>query len=572
VIEHGDNSRTDDDSASISGQVFQPATGADVQLGNIRLQPNSIFTGQRGIITIPLINGGTVAATEVGIDINPGAGGMIFEPTFPDPNIFFDPVADRWVLKQPLAPGQTLETSFGFAYTAGGLNTITVDLTQRENDPNSGNNGGSVPIDVRSDQPAPLDFGDAPDSFLTILASNGARHGLIENGARLGGVVDADPNGFPGPNADGDDFDIDGDDEDGVVFSGPFIAGLTTAIDVTVNKNCFLEAWIDYDGNHVFDFDEYIAGDLQGHPPFVLGFAQPYPLVAGLNRLFLQVRNTDFKSAPSYMRVRITANGGLMPFGFAPDGEVEDYAIDLTDLLPDFGDAPDSNEQPRYPTLLVHDGAYHLTTQAKFHLGARLDREADAIPSIVALGDDQDNGLEFPQSDDPDDEDGVTLPTTLRRGQLMTATVFLTDETPSTARLDGWIDYNQNSNWTDAGEKVLNNITLIPGSNSLQFTVPAGATIGKTFARFRLSRRGNLQPFGPADSGEVEDYQVDISEQAGPPTLTYSVNGTGELVLNFTGFLDSAPTVNGPWTRRATQSPFTVDPTVGMMFFQASSE
>jgi len=55
----------------------------------------------------------------------------------------------------------------------------------------------------------------------------------------------------------------------------------------------------------------------------------------------------------------------------------------------------------------------------------------------------------------------------------------------------------------------------IPGSPS--------CAAGLTYARFRLSRAGNLPPTGPADDGEVEDYPVLIRQ----PALTLS----DELVI-----------------------------------------
>ena len=48
--------------------------------------------------------------------------------------------------------------------------------------------------------------------------------------------------------------------------------------------------------------------------------------------------------------------------------------------------------------------------------------------------------------------------------------------------------------------------------------MPAGATVGVTYARFRLSTAGGLQPFGFAPDGEVEDYRVTI--EAAPTTGT----------------------------------------------------
>src|SRR5207253_2130041 len=56
-----------------------------------------------------------------------------------------------------------------------------------------------------------LDFGDAPDSYHTLLASNGARH--VATGPILGSSRDTEADGQPSPNADADP------DEDGVTFS-----------------------------------------------------------------------------------------------------------------------------------------------------------------------------------------------------------------------------------------------------------------------------------------------------------------------------------------------------------------
>ena len=74
------------------------------------------------------------------------------------------------------------------------------------------------------------DFGDAPsalqsgfaNSYPTLLMQDGARHKL--SGLRLGSLVDADPNGLPTLLASGDDTN-GGDDEDGIAFGMPIIAG-----------------------------------------------------------------------------------------------------------------------------------------------------------------------------------------------------------------------------------------------------------------------------------------------------------------------------------------------------------
>ncbi|MGQ0618313.1 MAG: hypothetical protein ACT4QA_00105 [Panacagrimonas sp.] len=72
--------------------------------------------------------------------------------------------------------------------------------------------------------PVPLDFGDAPDpTYLTLLASNGARHALSSS-LRLGPTIDSEAEGQPNSGATGDDL-AGVDDEDGVSFVGTLIAG-----------------------------------------------------------------------------------------------------------------------------------------------------------------------------------------------------------------------------------------------------------------------------------------------------------------------------------------------------------
>ncbi|MFH1118952.1 MAG: GEVED domain-containing protein, partial [Bacteroidota bacterium] len=79
--------------------------------------------------------------------------------------------------------------------------------------------------------------------------------------------------------------------------------------------------------------------------------------------------------------------------------------------------------------------------------------------------------------------------------------------------LNAWIDFNMNGSWGDPGEQIFTDIMLNPGLNSLSFAVPASATAGQTFARFRFSSILGLTFTGTAPDGEVEDYFVTIEPQ-----------------------------------------------------------
>ncbi len=157
----------------------------------------------------------------------------------------------------------------------------------------------------------------------------------------------------------------------------------------------------------------------------------------------------------------------------------------------DFGDAP-----APYPTLLAANGARHLVVPGGVQLGANIDAEADGQP-IGGTGDD---------SGFPDDEDGVFIISAPLPGQVMPVAV----DAPTGGKLDGWIDFDANGNWTGSGEQIFSSVTLSPGINFLNFTTPANAALGLTYARFRLSTVGGLAFDGPANDGEVEDYPVTI--------------------------------------------------------------
>src|SRR5262249_19123549 len=137
-------------------------------------------------------------------------------------------------------------------------------------------------------------------------------------------------------------------------------------------------------------------------------------------------------------------------------------------------------------------------------LGTLIDAEQDGQPNVNATGDDS-NGAP--------DEDGVKFLTPLAPGKGAAVRVVAS----ANGKLDGWIDFNPNGSWADAGEKILNSVNLVAGPNVLNFNVPAGAVKECTFARFRFSTAGGLSFDGPAEDGEVEDYEVVINDVPPPP-------------------------------------------------------
>ena len=74
------------------------------------------------------------------------------------------------------------------------------------------------------------------------------------------------------------------------------------------------------------------------------------------------------------------------------------------------------------------------------------------------------------------------------------------------------------------------------------------------------------------DSDFLLLYCITCTDPVGPPDIAISRNASGAITINFTGTLVSSPTVDGDYTPVAgavAGTPYTVDPTAPMMFFQA---
>lgn len=169
----------------------------------------------------------------------------------------------------------------------------------------------------------------------------------------------------------------------------------------------------------------------------------------------------------------------------------------------DFGDAPAS-----YGTLRANNGAAHGFISGVF-LGANWDAEQDGQPTANALGDDA-NGNRDPLDVVIDDEDGVTLARPLARTTTNLLNVTAVNSSTSPAYVHAWIDLNGDGDFTDSGEKVISNASVLTGTQTISFPGLGGARLGDTYLRVRMSQDRDLGATGLSGSGEVEDYLVTI--------------------------------------------------------------
>jgi hypothetical protein len=345
----------------------------------------------------------------------------------------------------------------------------------------------------------PIDFGDAPDAnYLTLSASGGASHVLGSN-VYLGSCVDAEGDGQLTAAADGDDTNAGApvfgtcagdDDEDGVTFKSNLLTGQTAKLQVVANAACTLSGWIDFNA----DGDWADVGETL--------FPTGQPLAAGTNNFNFAVPAGAVEGT-TYARFRCTTAGMVPSAGPAPDGEVEDYQVNVGSSL-DWGDAPEP-----YPTSLEASGPSHILGTG-IYLGSCVDAELDGQPSAAAIDDDVNSTLPvFGVCAEGDDEDGVTFTDLLLAGETVDVEVIA----HAACTLSGWIDWNRDGDWDDTGENLFpGGQTLAAGVNPLTIAVPAGAQRGDTYARFRCTTDGAVEPAGAASDGEVEDYQVMIME------------------------------------------------------------
>lgn len=165
----------------------------------------------------------------------------------------------------------------------------------------------------------------------------------------------------------------------------------------------------------------------------------------------------------------------------------------------DFGDAPAG-----YPVTLAEDGARH--TGGWLFMGAEHDEEPDGTHSSLADADDITGVI--------DDEDGVKF-SFLIAGSTGSS---LTVTSSGTGKIDAWLDVNQDGDWLDAGENIIESLSVVEGENLLEFDTPPLLDSGIMFARVRLSTAGGLGMTGAAEDGEVEDHRLVVQLQS--PTIT----------------------------------------------------
>lgn len=166
----------------------------------------------------------------------------------------------------------------------------------------------------------------------------------------------------------------------------------------------------------------------------------------------------------------------------------------------DYGDAPISYGEASATNIAID-----------YFLGVCADSEQANLPSAGADGDDLDTGgFTVGTCIGNDDEDGITFDTNVVPGQMAQITVSAGGQFG--CALNAWYDFNADGDFLDAGEQIFADVSLTQGANMLSFSVPAGAVLAPSFARFRCCDDVGISacasPTGAQPIGEVEDHAI----------------------------------------------------------------
>ena len=138
------------------------------------------------------------------------------------------------------------------------------------------------------------------------------------------------------------------------------------------------------------------------------------------------------------------------------------------------------------------------------------------------------------------EEEGVVF-SSLVPGSNATLDIIVTETSAGQGYLQGWIDWNRDSDLNDAGEQVALNVrdngpedtNPAAGEIRLNVFVPPGAFVGDTYARFRFANAPDVPAGGLlVMGGEVEDYKVTVAPAATAGPLSgwvFEDNGVGAM-------------------------------------------
>ena len=392
-----------------------------------------------------------------------------------------------------------------------------------------------------------VDYGDAMErpntgsTSNTLLVNNGVRHGLYPTGVpvlALGQFADGDVDGMPSTSADGDDFSSSfaftagmpltlspkGPAQLSVSAPAPAMLGTRVTISDTVNRTVTYQFW-----------DSSVPASAV--PTGIVGV--DLKLVTTASGAAAALQSEIFKSilAGTITEIYAIVNGNVVSLG-GTFGHTFDLSQSggFVQRVPKgsigLSVNPTLTGLAAGQVLTIQDGSGNSVTFQIIDQAAPSALSAGNVPLVInfanatqasfaadvakAINDEIQKGtLILPTATvvggtvnvNADDEDGVRFDG-LFNPLIPPVPVVITST--DTGFIDAWVDWNQDNDFEDAGEKILSSEPVNAGENTFLISTPLNATVGYTTARFRLSATGGLFTYGLAIGGEVEDHVIEV--------------------------------------------------------------
>ncbi len=479
-------------------------------------QPNSTATGDTlddGVATLPTLTQNVPATLTINATNTFGSAGFL--KAWIDWNNDGNLTAGEELGTEISVPNGTSNGAFSFNFTVpsnaviGSSLGLRVRLASTTIPASNGVVGtGEVEDYLVTVNASTVDFGDYPN----FASASRVASTLIRVGTNATDIETSNP---ASGNATVDDA-TGTDDEDLAMptlltgTSGTLSIPVTLTSPITAGR---IAVFADWNGdNDVLDTNESVtlstSNLVTGANTITATLSPPAGTTGGVK--FLRIIATEGATTPTF-----SGSSSLR-------GEVEDYAITVNAFSLDFGDLPDTGTGTgtgNYQTLNIHSGPSHTATSTTLRLGATVDVEGDGQPNATATGDGA-------------DEDGISSMPVFNRGQAYTIPVSVFNNTGSTARIFGFVDWNNDGDFADAGETLT--AVAVSSSASQQTinvtgTTPGSTVIGTFGARFRLATATTLTSTGTTGDGEVEDYiatgacpTITITPSTLPATTQYA--------------------------------------------------
>jgi hypothetical protein len=208
--------------------------------------------------------------------------------------------------------------------------------------------------------------------------------------------------------------------------------------------------------------------------------------------------------------------------GFDATGCLVTGCCAVTYSYQDFGDYLVSGTVEGVVTDIARAWA---TVDARLKMGSFATDADDPEVTVASAAANADDGRGV------DDED-IAMPVSVAIGGTSSFVFPVTNTTGQPAYISAWIDFNNNNSIADAGEKVIDNLSVPSNATAQNLTLPFSIPLGTDYSRdhwlrFRLSSVPNPPTTGAAGSGEVEDYLLSIT----PPSDDFG---------DFTSFADAS--------------------------------